>query len=84
MSSILDKRSLGLTLLAILGGLYTDFSMGATQESKPKPKLKPKESVRAIGLGDGLAEARLIEIYRMIGGSGSRDALHKAEGLVFA
>ena len=82
MSSKLKKRSLGITLLAMLWIFYADFSIGATQELKPKPKIKPKESVRATGLGDGLAEARLIEIYRLIGGSNIKGALTKAESLV--
>lgn len=76
------KRIFGVLVLTILCGFHADFSFGATQEPKPKPTLNFKEGSRTTGLGDGVAEARLIEIYRMIGGSNIREALGKAESLV--
>ncbi|MBA3058769.1 MAG: L,D-transpeptidase family protein [Gammaproteobacteria bacterium] len=74
--------SLGVLALIVLWGFHVDYSIGATLELKPKSKIKSKEGSRARGLGDGVAEARLIEIYRMIGSSNIRDALPKAENLV--
>lgn len=76
------KRTFGVLVLTIQCGFHADFSFGATQEPKPKPTLNSKEGSRTTGLGDGVAEARLIEIYRMIGGSNIREALGKAESLV--
>lgn len=76
------KRTFGVLVITILAGFHADFSISATHEPKPKPNLKSKSSLRTAGLGDGVAEARLIEIYRMIGGSNIREALGKAEGLV--
>jgi murein L,D-transpeptidase YafK len=58
------------------------MSIGATQEVKSKSKLKQKEGIRYTELNDGLAEARLIQIYRMIGESKIREALNNAESLV--
>lgn len=76
------KRTFGVLVVTILAGFHADFSLSATHEPKPKPNLKSKNSSRTAGLGDGVAEARLIEIYRMIGGSNIREALGKAESLV--
>ncbi|OOV08801.1 hypothetical protein RF819_20865 [Rhodoferax fermentans] len=50
--------------------------------TNPKSKLKLKEKARTTSRVDGEAEARLIEVYRMIGAANSRDALRKAEKLV--
>lgn len=74
--------NLGVLALIVLWGFHVDYSIGATLELKPKSQIKSKEGSRARGLGDGVAEARLIEIYRMIGSSNIRDALPKAENLV--
>lgn len=70
-----------LTLI-VTWGCYVDFSIGATLDAKPKSKIKSTESSRGVSLGDGIAEARLIEIYRMIGSSNIRGALQKSETLV--
>lgn len=74
--------NLGVLAFIVLWGFHVDYSIGATLELKPKSQIKSKEGSRARGLGDGVAEARLIEIYRMIGSSNIRDALPKAENLV--
>jgi murein L,D-transpeptidase YafK len=70
-----------LTLI-VTWGLHVDFSIGATLDAKQKSSIKSTESSRGVGLGDGIAEARLIEIYRMIGSSNIRGALQKSETLV--
>ena len=77
-----QKSSLWITVLALVLGVYADFSISATQEVKLKPKLKSKEKARTTNPVDGAAEARLIEVYRMIGAADSRNALRKAEKLV--
>lgn len=76
------KNCLWATVLAIFLGVSADFSISATQEANPKSKLKLKEKARTTSRVDGEAEARLIEVYRMIGAANSRDALRKAEKLV--
>lgn len=78
-------RYLVLTLI-VTWELHVNFSFGAAPDTKPKPKQtsssKSIDSSRGAGLGDGIAEARLIEIYRLIGSSNIRGALEKSETLV--
>ena len=52
-----------------------------TQAQPTRKKTSAPQSVRP-GSSDGVAEARLIEVYRLIGGANTRDALRKAEALV--
>lgn len=50
-----------------------------------QPRSKPKvEKSTSPASSDGIAEARLIEIYRLIGTADTREALGKAEALVKA
>lgn len=66
------------SLLVVLMGLYAGSSLGAVQ----KPSAQGKANPRAPHQRDGVAEARLIEILRLIGMADTRNALSKAEKLV--
>lgn len=70
-----------LQLSAALGLLIgvSETSLGETSK-KAAPKLKAP--ARAAQPRDGLAEARLIEVYRQIGSSNTREALRLATSLV--
>lgn len=69
-------------VMVALLACYADITQGATRQSVFKSKPEVKATARPVQLGDGLAEARLIEIYRLIGSANTRDALRKAEKLV--
>jgi hypothetical protein len=66
------------SLLVVLMGLYAGSSLSAVQ----KPSAQGKANPRAPHQRDGVAEARLIEILRLIGMADTRNALSKAEKLV--
>ena len=89
------RQLLPLTLMVVLGLLAAPGAQAskksqpkavATAEdkskskskSKPKPKSKPKQPEA------GEAEARLIEVYQLLGGGQSRAALNMAQQLVQA
>ncbi|WP_341902980.1 L,D-transpeptidase [Polaromonas sp. YR568] len=58
-------------------------ALAAQAEKAQTPARKtPAAAPRAAAVRDGEAEARLIEIYRLIGRSANREALKQAEGLV--
>ncbi len=61
-------------VLTITLGCYSSVSQSAAQTIKVNS--------RAAQAGDGVVEARLIDIYRLIGIGNTRDALIKAERLV--
>jgi murein L,D-transpeptidase YafK len=65
-----------LLALCVTLGLGTAFAKTAKKVNKsaPPPVVKTPK--------DGVAEARLIEIYRLIGRADTQTALHKAEQLV--
>jgi len=72
-----------MRLLTFLLPLALLISVGAAPfiaEAKSAPKSKTNE--RPTQVRDGLAEARLIDIYRLIGDGRTRDALKRAEQLV--
>jgi murein L,D-transpeptidase YafK len=72
-----------MRLLTFLLPLALLISVGAAPfiaEAKSAPKSKTNE--RPTQVRDGLAEARLIDIYRLIGDGRTRDALKSAEQLV--
>ena len=69
-----------LTLLVPLALLISFGVVPFAVTAKSAPK--PKANERPTQVRDGLAEARLIEIYRLIGGGNTREALKKAEQLV--
>jgi len=69
------KRLFSLLLCAALGAhATTAFASKHRNSAAPEP--------RQAAARDGEAEARLIEIYRLIGQARTRDALKKAEALV--
>lgn len=70
-----------LQLSAALG-LLIGVSETSLGETSKKAAPKPKAPARAAQPRDGLAEARLIEVYRQIGSSNTREALKLATSLV--
>ena len=64
--------------LCLVMGISTE-ALGTT-DKKVKPK--PKPAARADQPRDGLAEARLIEVYRQIGSANTQEALKLASSLV--
>ncbi|MEO6016644.1 MAG: L,D-transpeptidase family protein [Polaromonas sp.] len=84
------KRAVGaLILIACSMMLASQAAYAAKKRSKAsaaeKTVAKAKTSGKrlpAASAGDGLVEARLIEIYKLIGQANTRDALPKAESLV--
>ena len=54
----------------------------AKHSPKHDAKSKARKAATAIPIDTGLAEARLIEIYRLVAKSQSREALEQAQGLV--
>lgn len=54
----------------------------AKHSAKHNTKSKARKAAPAIPIDTGLAEARLIEIYRLVAKSQSREALEQAQGLV--
>lgn len=54
----------------------------ANAPAAEKQSLVPSRASRASAKREGEAEARLIEIYKLVGQASTREALHKAEGLV--
>jgi len=74
---MLLKPVCALFCLCLLGAGLT--SAHAKASAKPKP---PAPQAAAPAGQDGLAEARLIEIYRLIGRSDTRAALDQAQRLV--
>jgi len=67
-----------LVALAVLASLPS-YAVNPKQGSKPKPQ---RQEVPVVKDQDGVAEARLIEIYRLIGSAQNREALAKADKLV--
>jgi murein L,D-transpeptidase YafK len=72
-------RGLLAALLIVATGLLA--APGIASAGKKRPG-KENTSKRNTPPSDGKAEARLIEIYRLIGAGNSRDAFRKAESLV--
>lgn len=75
MSLKVASTSIILSLCALLGA-------GHALAKPPAKKAKPSTPAAAPAPKDGVAEARLIEIYRLIGKTETRAALEKAEKLV--
>ena len=71
------SRSLSRALLALCAAALVAPVLAAAPARKPVPVARKAPPVR-----DGEAEARLIEIYRLIGQARTRAALAKAETLV--
>ena len=68
----------GLLALALL----TAIALAAPAHAEKKERKGKPASSKKAPPNDGVAEARLIEIYRLIGGGQLRQALVKAESLV--
>ncbi len=68
-----------LTLCTLMGAGQA-FARPPSKKTKTVTRVAPPVAVPAAK--DGAAEARLIEIYRLIGKGGNRAALEKAEKLV--
>jgi len=75
------RSILNTLLLALLvtGGSSPSHAVTSKRAGKSKPVHKDVEVVKDT---DGVAEARLIEIYRLIGRAQNREALAKADSLV--
>lgn len=71
-------------LYCLLAGclLLTSFSALAAGTRYPADVHSSRKPVSLDQVADGLAEARLIEVYKLIGQSRNREALVKAEQLV--
>jgi len=67
-----------LVALAVLASMPS-HAVSPKQGSKPKPQ---RQEAPVVKDQDGVAEARLIEIYRLIGSAQNREALAKADKLV--
>lgn len=64
--------------------LLLGVAMAAPSQAQPRhPKTPPPPPTRPTS-SDGIAEARLIEVYRLVGAAHTREALRKAEALVQA
>lgn len=72
---LLAKRA----LLALCCAALPAAAVHAGPAKRPAPERKAPAAAPAR---DGVAEARLIEVYRLVGQSRTRDALVKAEALV--
>ncbi|MEO7887932.1 MAG: L,D-transpeptidase family protein [Polaromonas sp.] len=72
-----------LITLAFIAPCLVQAAAPARAETRPRGHAPGKHAaVAAREIRDGEAEARLIEIYKLIGQANSREALRKAEGLV--
>ena len=87
------RQLLPLTLMVVLGLLAAPGAQAskksqpkavATAEDKSKSKSKPKPNAKPKHPEAGEAEARLIEVYQLLGGGQSRAALNMAQQLVQA
>ena len=87
------RQLLPLTLMVVLGLLAAPGAQAskksqpkavATAEDKSKSKSKPKPKSKPKHPEAGEAEARLIEVYQLLGGGQSRAALNMAQQLVQA
>lgn len=72
------RFALAMSLFVVLTSLFAGPSLGAVQ----KPSVQGKAHPSVAHPRDGVAEARLIEIFRLIGMENTSDALSKAEKLV--
>ena len=81
------RQLLPLTLMVVLGLLAAPGAQAskksqpkavATAEDKSKSKSKPKPKSKPKQPEAGEAEARLIEVYQLLGGGQSRAALNMA------
>ena len=81
LPSAFMKRFFFMLAMTVLGGLTMVCPVLAGSKGAVKPPhvapVKPKNVIEA-----GLAEARLIEVYQLVAGAQSREALSKAENLV--
>ncbi|MGH6625049.1 MAG: L,D-transpeptidase family protein [Burkholderiaceae bacterium] len=79
------KRALYALFLIAFAGLAAALPTAAASAGKQglQPALSPAKgpSARTV-VRDGEAEARLIEVYRLVGQAKGREALARAEGLV--
>lgn len=74
------RAILNILLLAlVVAGSSSSYAAHPKRTGKHKPAHKEAEVVKDT---DGVAEARLIEIYRLIGRAQNREALAKADQLV--
>jgi L,D-transpeptidase YnhG len=78
------RHLLKTALCVLVAALAMGTATGAEQSKRKKnrPTAAPAKAVMPALARDGQAEARLVEIYRLIGQSRGRAALAKAESLV--
>lgn len=82
---MITLSTMGLTrIFWLLAGclLITSFSALAANTRKSKTVVSTRSPVSLDRVVDGLAEARLIEVYKLIGQSRNREALVKVEQLL--
>jgi L,D-transpeptidase YnhG len=80
--SIMGRKRLFWLLAGCL--LLTSFSALAASKRQSKAAVSARDRVSFDRVADGVAEARLIEVYKLIGQSRNREAFVKAEQLVQA
>jgi L,D-transpeptidase YnhG len=80
-SSCLSRLALPLTL-TVLAGLLACPTHAKSREDKRETKSAAAKTSSAAMDAGGIAEARLIEIYNLIGQGAGKDAFLKAEQLV--
>ncbi|MCF8155047.1 MAG: L,D-transpeptidase family protein [Rhodoferax sp.] len=68
-----------LVLILALAGTTPVHALNQKRTGKSK---EPRQEVPVVKDSDGVAEARLIEIYKLVGQGKNRDALAKADRLV--
>ncbi|MRD47382.1 L,D-transpeptidase family protein [Caenimonas koreensis] len=78
----MKRASLALCLMCLAAALPGTALSSAHVRKKPASAAKAAKVARQVVLQDGHAEARLLEIYRLIAQAKPRDALAKAESLV--
>ncbi|MFZ4479456.1 MAG: L,D-transpeptidase family protein [Rhodoferax sp.] len=74
------RRCLSVLCVAVAVAFSNAASAGV--HKKTSAKSKAKSVVQELPVDPGLAEARLIEVYRLLAGAKSREALDHAQSLV--
>jgi murein L,D-transpeptidase YafK len=80
--STVNAPSLKLVMMALALALGSVTSAQATTNKQTAKAKNQRQVAQVINDTDGVAEARLIEIYKLIGQANNREALKKADLLV--
>lgn len=83
LNRYLNSQAAAQAVLALCCGVLAAVPAwaGGKHHAKPEPRQQATQAPRTV-IRDGEAEARLIEIYKLIGQARAREALTKAETLV--